>query len=171
MRTTRAVALAAVVSATLIGTAGCGLVDQDTRSAPKPPPTPTTPFTKEAVANEVGAAADASGLPPGDDSTAGMPEGEWQSCVAPWMADAPEADAADAFAATVKTLRKQGWKLTTSRAEQDVTFRTLTKRGWKVYARHYAMDGFGAEQPVSLTAVKDGCELPEEIKGDFQDTL
>lgn len=85
--------------------------------------------------------------------------------MAPWMADAPEAEAADAFAATVKRLRTLGWKVTTSRDEQDVTLRTLTKQGWRVYARHYTMEGFGAEQPVSFTAVKDGCELPDEVQG------
>lgn len=154
----------------LTAVAGCGLGDGGaTDSAAKASPQAAVPFTKETVANEVGAAADDSGLPPGDDSMAGLPEGEWRTCVAPWMADAPEAEAADAFAATVKRLRTLGWKVTTSRDEQDVTLRTLTKQGWRVYARHYTMEGFGAEQPVSFTAVKDGCELPEEVQGDFSD--
>ncbi|QNE79449.1 hypothetical protein F0344_26730 [Streptomyces finlayi] len=148
--------------------AGCGLGDGGTAdSAAKASPTATAPFTKETVANEVGAAADASGLPPGDDSMAGMPQGEWRDCVAPWLADAP--DAADGFAATVERLEKLGWQVTTSREEQDVTFRTLTKQGWKVYARHFAMEGFGAEQPVSFTAVKDGCALPDEVQRDLSD--
>ncbi|MGW8889017.1 hypothetical protein [Streptomyces sp. NPDC055749] len=170
MGTRRTAAFAATVTAILAAVTGCGLGDGGaTDNAAKASPRATAPFTKETVANEVGAAADDSGLPPGDDSMAGMPEGEWQDCVAPWLADAPEAGAADAFAATVERLKKLGWKVTTSREEQDVTSRTLTKQGWKVYARHYAMEGFGTEQPVSFTAVKDGCALPEEVQGDFSD--
>lgn len=158
------------VTGILTAVAGCGIGDGGTADdAANASPGATAPFTKEAVANEVGAAADASGLPPGDDSMAGMPEGEWRDCVAPWMADAPAADAADGFAATVERLEELGWKVTTSREERDVTFRTLTKQGWKVYARHFAMAGFGAEQPVSFTAVEDGCALPAEVQGDFAD--
>ncbi|MEU8676113.1 hypothetical protein [Streptomyces sp. NPDC048560] len=158
------------MSTILTAVAGCGLGDGGTADgAAKASPTATGPFTKETVANEVGAAADASGLPPGDDSMAGTPEGEWRDCVAPWLADAPEADAADGFAATVDRLEKLGWKITTSGEERDVTLRTLTKQGWRVYARHFAMDGFGDRQPVSFTAVKDGCALPEEVQGDFTD--
>ncbi|MGP3637319.1 hypothetical protein ACTU45_28910 [Streptomyces sp. 24-1644] len=167
---TRRAAAAAVAVTGILTVAGCGLGDDGTTDgAAKESPTAVAPFTKETVANEVGAAADASGLPAGDDSMAGMPEGEWRNCVAPWLADAPEADAADGFAATVERLRKLGWKITTSSEEQDVTFRTLTKQGWKVYARHFAMEGFGDRQPVSLTAVKEGCALPEEVQGDFSD--
>lgn len=158
------------MTAILTAVTGCGLVDGSaTDSAAKASPRATVPFTKETVANEVGAAADSSGLPPGDDSMAGTPEGEWRECVAPWLADAPAADAADGFAATVERLRKLGWTLTSSREEQDVTFRTLTKQGWEVHARHFAMDGFGDRQPVSFTAVKSGCALPEEVRGEFTD--
>ncbi|GAA2986761.1 hypothetical protein Sfulv_16070 [Streptomyces fulvorobeus] len=157
-------------TAVLTAVAGCGLGGGGAgEGAVTPSPTAAAPFTKETVADEVGAAADASGLPAGDDSMAGMPEGEWRDCVAPWLADAPAADAAGGFAATVGRLRKLGWKVTTSRDEQDVTFRALTKQGWSVYARHFAMEGFGDRHPVSFTAVKDGCALPEEVQGDFSD--
>lgn len=148
--------------------AGCGLVG-GSEGEPKASPSPTAPFTKQTVGDEIAALADAAGLPPGDTSTAGMPEGAWQDCVAPWMGDAPAADAARAFEATVKALRGQDWEIVSRHEEQDVTFRTLAKRGWKVFARHYAMEGFGTEQIVSLTAVEDGCELPGSIRGDYED--
>jgi hypothetical protein len=149
-------------------TAGCGLVGEE-GAAPKPSPVPTVPFTKETVTGEIAAVAGTAGLPAGDTSTAGLPAGDWQECIAPWMGDAPAAGAAVAFEAAVRQLRQQDWEIVSSHAEQDVTFRTLAKRGWKVYARHYAMAGFGTEQIVSLTAVEDGCELPEEIRGDYED--
>ncbi|WP_406395766.1 hypothetical protein [Streptomyces sp. NBC_00887] len=168
MRTRRTVAVTAAVSAFMTMAAGCGLVG-GSEGAPKASPSPTAPFTKQTVGDEIAALADAAGLPPGDTSTAGMPEGAWQDCVAPWTGDAPAADAARAFEATVKALRGQDWEIVSSHEEQDVTFRTLAKRGWKVFARHYAMEGFGTEQIVSLTAVEDGCELPEAIRGDYED--
>ncbi|MET8172129.1 hypothetical protein [Streptomyces clavifer] len=160
--------MTAVMSAVMTVTAGCGLVGED-EPAPKPSREPALPFTKEAVTGEMAVVAGTAGLPAGDTSTAGLPAGDWQDCVAPWMGDAPAAGAADAFEAAVRQLRQQEWEIVSSHVEQDVTYRTLAKRGWKVYARHYAMEGFGAEQVVSLTAVEDGCELPEEIRGDYED--
>ncbi|MEU4260871.1 hypothetical protein ACYCCF_08130 [Streptomyces argenteolus] len=168
MGTRRTVAVAAAVSAFMTVTAGCGLVGED-GTAPEPSPEPTVPFTRETVAGETAAAAGTAGLPAGDTSTAALPAGDWHTCVAPWTGDVPAAGAAGAFEAAVRQLRQQEWEIVSSHAEQDVTFRTLAKRGWKVYARHYAAEGSGTGQIVSLTAVEDGCELPKEIRADYED--
>ncbi|MCX5412892.1 hypothetical protein [Streptomyces sp. NBC_00059] len=149
-------------------TAGCGLMDES-ESAPTASPEPIVPFTRDTVAGEIEAVARNGGLPAGDTSTAGLPKGAWHTCVAPWWGEAPTAGAADAFDTAVRKLRQQDWEIVSSHAEQDVTYRTLAKRGWKVYARHYTAQTTGPEQLVSLTAVEDGCELPEDIRGGYED--
>jgi hypothetical protein len=149
-------------------TAGCGLTDES-GGAPAPSAEPPAPFTKDAVAGEIEAVARNGGLPPGDSSTAGLPKGAWRTCVAPWRGDAPAADAAGAFETAVRKLRQQDWEIVSSHAERDVTYRTLAKRGWKVYARHYTAKAAGPGQLVSLTAVEDGCELPEGIRRGYED--
>ncbi|MGW0789598.1 hypothetical protein ACWD04_15385 [Streptomyces sp. NPDC002911] len=168
MRRSRTAAAVAVAAGFMTVTAGCGLTGEHA-SAPAPSPDPTPPFTTQTVADEIAGFARAGGLPPGDTSTAGLPKGDWQQCVAPWTGDVLEADAAGAFEATVLRLRQHDWEIVSSHAEHEVTYRTLTKRGWKLYARHYAAQGVAAGQVVSLTAVEDGCRLPAGIKGGYED--
>ncbi|MFI2782565.1 hypothetical protein [Streptomyces sp. ALB3] len=164
----RRTTVAAVAAGLMTVTAGCGLVGES-GAATAPSPEPTPPFTARTVAEEIAGFARAGGLPPGDTSTAGLPEGDWRTCVAPWKGDAPAADAAGAFEATVLRLRQHDWEIVSSHAEQDVTYRTLAKRGWKLYARHYAAKGPDAGPTVSLTAVEDGCELPRRVRSDYED--
>ncbi|WP_307127273.1 hypothetical protein [Streptomyces sp. B1I3] len=161
--------MTAAVSVLVTMVAGCDLVGGSEAAPPPPSPSPLAPFTRETAAAEIASVTAASGLPAGDTSTAGRPEGAWQQCVAPWTADAPAADAAEGFEAAVKRLRQQDWEIVSSHAEQDVTFRTLVKRGWKVYARHHAPRAPGDEQLVAFTAVEDGCELPGPVRGDYED--
>ncbi|MER5550868.1 hypothetical protein ABT001_04130 [Streptomyces sp. NPDC002793] len=170
MRGTRrgtAAAAVAVAAGFMTVTTGCGLMGEHA-SAPAPSPDPTPPFTARTVAEEIAGFARAGGLPPGDTSTAGLPKGDWRQCVAPWTAEAPEADADGVFEATVLRLRQHDWEIVSSHAEHQVTYRTLAKRGWKLYARH-AAGGSGAGRTVSLTAVEDGCRLPARIKRDYED--
>ncbi|WP_405661939.1 hypothetical protein OG379_12000 [Streptomyces sp. NBC_01166] len=166
MRRRRTAAVAAVAAGFMTVTTGCGLIS-DSESAPPPSPDPTPPFTTPTVADEIAGFAEAAGLPPGDTSTARLPEGDWNGCVAPWTGYAPAADAAGAFEATVMRLRQHDWEIVSSHAEQDVTYRTLAKRGWKLYARYYAVENAG--RTVSLTAVEDGCRIPEKIRDDYED--
>ncbi|HWU07663.1 MAG TPA: hypothetical protein VN520_14985 [Streptomyces sp.] len=168
MRTTRTgtAAVAAVVAGFMTVTTGCGLIGESD-AAPAPSPEPTVPFTSRTVADEITGFARAAGLPDGDTSTAGLPEGDWRRCVVPWAGDAPAADAAGAFEATVMRMRQHDWEIVSSHAERDVTYRTLAKRGWKLYARHRTAGGAG--QAVSLTAVEDGCELPRRIRDGYED--
>ncbi|MFF5896198.1 hypothetical protein ACFY8O_09785 [Streptomyces argenteolus] len=161
-------AATAVVAGLMTVTAGCGLGDES-GSAPAPSPEPTVPFTKETVTAEIEAVARNGGLPAGHTSMAGLPTGAWHTCVVPWWGDAPAAEAEGAFETAVRKLRQQDWEIVSSHAEQDVTYRTLAKRNWKLYARHYTLTDSGPEQLVSLTAVEDGCELPEDIRGGYED--
>lgn len=147
-------------------TAGCGL-DEESGSAPAPSPEPTLPFTADLVSDETAALARAGGLPPGDTSGAGLPEGDWRRCVAPWTGYAPAADAADAFESTVTGLRQHDWEIVSRHTGRDVTYRTLAKRGWKLYARYYTAESAG--WTVSLTAVEDGCRVPEKVRDDYED--
>ncbi len=161
-------AVAVVAAGFMTATAGCGLVgDSEGVAAASPEPTP--PFTTRTAADEIAGLALAGGLPEGDTSTAGLPRGGWRTCVAPWTGDAPAAEAAGAFEATVLRLRQHDWELVSSHSEQDITYRTLAKRGWKLYARHYTADTSEAGQAVSLTAVEDGCRLPRKVRGDYED--
>lgn len=148
-------------------TSACGLVGES-EGAPAPSSRePAPPFTTQTVADEIAGFARAGGLPEGDTSTAGLPEGEWRKCVVPWTGEAPAAGAAGAFEGTVLRLRQHDWEIVSSHAERDVTYRTLAKRGWKLYARHHAVKGAG--QTVSLTAVEDGCRLPGRIRSTYED--
>ncbi|WP_329036892.1 hypothetical protein OHT61_09710 [Streptomyces sp. NBC_00178] len=165
---TRGTAAAAAAVAGFMTMTGCGLVGHD-EAAPAASPVPLVPYTRESAATEIASLARAGGLPDGDTSTAGLPTGDYRSCVAPWLGEAPAAGAAGAFDATVTRLRQHDWEIVSSHAEKDVTYRTLAKRGWKLFARHYTMKGFGPDQIVSLTAVEDGCELPRQIRGDYED--
>ncbi|MFE9725206.1 hypothetical protein ACFYQ5_16810 [Streptomyces sp. NPDC005794] len=168
MRRSRTAAVVAVAAGLMTATAGCGLIE-DSEGVPAPSPDPAPPFAAQTVADEIAGFARAGGLPPGDTSTAGLPKGAWQKCVAPWKGDVPEADGADAFEATVLRSRQHDWEIVSSHAEHEVTYRTLAKRGWKLYARHHAAEGSGAGRTVSLTAVEDGCRLPARIRGDYED--
>ncbi|MDF6021425.1 hypothetical protein [Streptomyces sp. JH34] len=150
-------------------TAGCGLVGESASAPATPSPEPTLPFTTGLVADEIAGFARAGGLPPGDTSATGLPDGDWRTCVAPWKGYAPAADSAGAFEATVTRLRQHDWEIVSSHAEGDVTYRTLAKRGWKLYARYRAEESAGAT--VSLTAVEDSCRLPGEIRGDYEDPV
>lgn len=166
----RGTAAAAVAVAVFTTTAGCGLVgDSESATAPASSPDPVVPYTRETAAGEITSLALAGGLPAGGMAMSGLPKGGWRNCVAPWTTEAPAAGAADAFEATVMRLRQHDWEIVSSHAEKDITYRTLAKRGWKIYARYYAMEGFGPDRIVSLTAVEDGCALPERIRGDYED--
>ncbi|WP_406149515.1 hypothetical protein [Streptomyces sp. NBC_01012] len=168
MRIRRTVAVAAAAAGFMTVTAGCGLTGDDDAAAPaSASPEPTPPFTTQVVAAEIAGLARAGGLPAGDTSAAGLPDGSWRTCVAPWKSDAP--DSAGAFDATVMRLRQHDWEIISSHAEQDTTYRTLAKRGWKLYARYEAVEDSGAGRPVSLTAVEDGCHLPEKAKDAYED--
>lgn len=161
-------AAAAVATGFMTVTAGCGIVGES-ESATAPSPEPTPPFTTRTVADEIAGFARAGGLPPGDTSTAGLPRGDWQQCVAPWTGDVPEADADGAFEATVLRLRQHDWEIVSSHTDHEVTYRTLAKRNWKLYARYHAGEGSTRGRTVSLTAVEDGCRLPAGVKGDYED--
>ncbi|MFC8227120.1 hypothetical protein [Streptomyces sp. NPDC057287] len=166
VRRRRTAAVTAVAAGCMTVTAGCGLVGE-TETVPRATRVPLPPLTAETVADEIAGFAVAGGLPPGDTSTTGLPEGDWRTCVAPWTGYAPAADSAGAFEATVLRLRQHDWEIVSSHAERDVTYRTLAKRGWKLYARYYAVENAG--RTVYLTAVEDGCRLPGKIRGDYED--
>ncbi|MEU1126935.1 hypothetical protein ABZ371_25975 [Streptomyces sp. NPDC005899] len=161
-------AATAVVGLLVTVVAGCDLAG-GSEVARKPSPSPSAPFTRETAAAEIASVTAASGLDAGDTSTAGLPRGAWQRCVAPWTADGLADDAAGAFEAAVRRLRQRDWEIVSRHAERDVTFRTLAKRGWKVYARHYAARGTGGGQSVVFTAVEDGCELPGPVRDGYED--
>lgn len=158
----------AVAAGFMTVTAGCDLIGEHA-SAPVPSSRPTPPFTARTVAGEIAGFARAGGLLPGGTFTAGLPKGDWRKCVAPWTGDAPPADAAGAFEATVLRLRQHDWEIVSSHTEREITYRTLVKRGWKLYARHYAAEGPGTRPTVSLTAVEDDCRPPARIRGDYED--
>jgi len=167
LRRRRTAAVSAVAAGCMTMTAGCGLIGESEGVPAASSREPAPPFTTGSVADEIAGFARLAGLPPGDTSSAGLPEGDWQKCVAPWTGHAPAADAAGAFEATVLRLRQHDWEIVSSHAERDVTYRTLAKRGWKLYARYYAVENAG--RTVSLTAVEDGCRLPERVRGDYED--
>ncbi|MFS0698053.1 hypothetical protein [Streptomyces nitrosporeus] len=149
-------------------TTGCGLIGPDEEKTPaKASPSPLLPFTKETVADEIAAYTFAAGLPDGDTSAAGMPEGAWRECVTPWHGTVPADRAAEGFEGTVKRLRQHDWEIVSRHAEGDVSFRTFAKRGWKLYARHQALGD--NTQAVAFTGVEDGCELPEGLKDEVLD--
>ncbi|MEV6311144.1 hypothetical protein AB0M10_21390 [Streptomyces sp. NPDC051840] len=169
MRRRRTAAVAVMAAGFMTLTAGCGLMAEE-EILPKPTREPLPPLTAGAVSDEIAGLARAGGLPDGDTSTAGLPEGAWRACMAPWTGRAPAADAAGAFEATVMRLRQHDWEIVSSHSGHDVTYRTLAKRGWKLYARSYgaaAAPGPGAK--VSLTAVEDDCEPPAKVRAGYED--
>ncbi|MFC9124223.1 hypothetical protein ACFTXO_31145, partial [Streptomyces sp. NPDC057067] len=96
-------------------TTGCGLIS-DSGSAPAASPETTPPFTTETVADEIAGFARAAGLPPGDTSTAALPQGDWHTCVAPWTGYAPAAVGAGGGVGSGLRQRGHGWEIGSSHA-------------------------------------------------------